>query len=119
MIFEYSIQKTFNRAIDVVDIGNMALSCTNAEGASWYLITKTIMGKTSILTFGPVMQDLPILINGFKVEYEKIDYKEPKICSKVDKFINDFKKEVDIVEEISEQEAFEVFPEIVELFNEA
>jgi hypothetical protein len=34
MIFEYSIQKTFNRAIDVVDIGNMALSCTNAEGAS-------------------------------------------------------------------------------------
>ena len=119
MIFEYSIQKIFTQSIDVVDIGNMAISCTNKENASWYLITKTIMGKTSILTFGPIVPDLPILLDGFKVEYEKIDYKEPKICSKVDKFINDNKKEVETIEEITEYEAFELFPEIVELFKEA
>lgn len=118
MIFDYFVQKVFTQSIDIEDIGNMALCCTNKENASWYLITKTIMGKTSILTFGPVIIDLPILISGFKFEYEKIDYKEPKIHTFVSKYINDQKKEIEKVEEISDFEALEVFPNILELYND-
>lgn len=119
MIFDYYIKQVSTKSIDIVDIGNMAISCTNYEGISWYLITKTIMGKTSILTFGPIMVDLPMLLHGFKAEYEKIDYKESKICSKVDKFINDGKKEVETVEELSEIELFELFPNIIDLYKDA
>lgn len=118
MIFEYSATAVFTKSIDIEDIGNMAISCTNHEGASWYLLTKTVLGKTSILTFGPIAIDLPILLDGFKVEYEKIDYKESKINSKVDRFINDGKKLVEIVEETDEYSVFELFPNIVELFKD-
>lgn len=118
MIFDYAVQKTFNQSIDIDDIGNMVICCKNQEGISWYLLTKTLLGKTAILTFGPSIPDLPTLLHGFKVEYEKIDYKESKICGKVDKFINDPKKEVSTVEEISELEVFEIFPNIIELYEE-
>ena len=31
MIFEYSVQRTFNEVIDVVDIGNTALKCVGSK----------------------------------------------------------------------------------------
>ncbi len=117
MIFEFSVQKTFNQSIDVVDMGNTALRCTNQRMDDYYLITKTIMGKTSILKFGPVCSDVPILLNDFSVSYKKIDYKEPAIYKEIDKFINDFKKEIDTIEEITEYEAWQDFPAIQQLFE--
>ena len=65
MVFEFSVQKTFNESIDIVDIGNTALRCTNHNFDNYYIILKTIMGKTSILKFGPVCPDLDILLNDF------------------------------------------------------
>ena len=47
MIFEYSVQKTFNESIDVVDIGNTALRCHGAKLDFYYIILKTIMGKNT------------------------------------------------------------------------
>ena len=45
MIFEYSVQRTFDEMIDIVDIGNTALRCTNSEMCDYYIILKTIMGE--------------------------------------------------------------------------
>lgn len=112
MIFEFSVQRTFNESIDVVDIGNTALRCTNKHLDNFYIILKTVMGKTSILKFGPVCPDVEVLQNDFSVAYKKIDYKENVICREIDKFINDFKKEIDSVEEITEYEAWQDFPAI-------
>ena len=117
MIFEYSIQKTFEETIDVVDIGNTALRCTNTKLDNYYIILKTIMGKTSILKFGPVCPDVEMLLDDFSVNYKKINYKETAIIKEIDKFINDFKKEITSVEEITEYEAWEDFPMIQELFE--
>jgi hypothetical protein len=112
MIFEYSVQKTFNESIDIVDIGNTALKCISSKLDEYYIILKTIMGKVSILTFGPVCADLDMLINDFSVSYKKIDYKEASIQKEVNKFINDFRKEITSVEEITEYEAWQAFPDI-------
>ena len=117
MIFEYSVQKTFNESIDVVDIGNTALRCHGSKLDFYYIIIKTIMGKTSILKFGPVMPDLDVLFNDFSVSYKKIDYKETAISKEVDKFINDFRKEITLVEEITEYEAWLDFPAIQACFE--
>ena len=117
MIFDYAVTKTFNQSIDVVDIGNMALQCTNIEGAMFYLLTKTIMGKTSILTFGPVCPDLEILLDGYTLSYKKIDYKESKIYNEVSKYINDFRKEINSIEEITEYEAWQAFPAVQQYFE--
>ena len=119
MIFEYSIQKTFNESIDVVDIGNTALRCHGSKLDFYYIILKTIMGKTSILKFGPVMPDIDVLFNDFTVSYKKIDYKENLIEKEVDKFINDYKKEITLVEEITEYEAWQDFPDVHNQFDNA
>ena len=119
MIFEYSVQKTFNESIDVVDIGNTALRCQGAKLDFYYIILKTVMGKTSILKFGPVMPDIDVLFNDFTVSYKKIDYKENIIEKEVTKFINDYKKEITLVEEITEYEAWQDFPDIHNQFDNA
>ena len=49
MVFEFSVQKTFNQFIDVVDMGNTALKCTNRQLDDYYLIVKTVMGKTHFI----------------------------------------------------------------------
>ena len=105
MVFEFSVQKTFNQSIDVVDMGNTALRCTNRQKEDYYLIVKTVFGKTHFLKFGPVCPDIEVLINEFSVTYKKMDYKEPSICKEIDKFINDFRKEINSIEEITEYEA--------------
>jgi hypothetical protein len=87
MVFEYSVQRTFTEAIDVVDIGNTALKCTGSSLDDYYIVLKTIMGKTSIIKFGPVCPDIEILLNDFTVTYKKMDYKESGICKEIDKFI--------------------------------
>ena len=119
MIFEYSIQKTFNEAIDVVDIGNTALRCVGSKLDEYYMILKTVMGKVSIMKFGPIVSDLEVLMNDFEVSYKKIDYKENLISKEVNKFINDFKKEITQVEEITEYEAWQAFPAIQQWFENA
>lgn len=119
MIFEYAAHKTFMGMIDVVDIGNMCLRCTQDGGAAeWYLLTKTIMGKVSILTFGPVNPDVPMLLDGFAVNYQKIDYKENLISRNVTTFLNDPKKKISEVEELVDFAVWQKFPDIETLFNE-
>jgi hypothetical protein len=117
MVFDYAVQKTFNQSIDVVDIGNTALRCTNRHMLDYYIIIKTVMGKVSILKFGPICPDLDVLEDDFSVAYKKIDYKENTICKEIDKFINDYKKEVDTIVELTEYEAWQAFPPIQQYFE--
>ena len=117
MIFNYDPQMLFTQSIDVVDIGNMTLRCSNASGAEFYLITTTVLGKTSILKIGPIIPDLPMLLNDFTVSYKKVDYKEATICKEVSRYIQDTKKEITNVEEIVEEELWEIFPDIITLFK--
>lgn len=117
MIFEFSVQKTFNASIDVVDMGNTALKCLSTKLDSYYLITKTIMGKTHIIKFGPVCPDIDLLLSNFSVEYKKMDYKESVLYKEIEKFINDAKRAISDVVEITEYEAWQDFPEIQQLFE--
>lgn len=117
MIIEYSVQKTFTEMVDVVDAGNTALRCSSGDIYQYYIILKTIMGKTHILKFGPVCPDIDLLLEDFSVEYKKMDYKETKIEKEIDRFVNDFKKEITLVEEITEYEAWQDFPEIAQCFE--
>jgi hypothetical protein len=117
MVFEFSIQKTFNQSIDVVDVGNTALRCANSHMDNYYIITRTVFGKTSVLKFGPVCPDIEALINDFSVSYKKVDYKENLLFKEIDKFLNDYKKEIETVEEITEFEAWEDFPQIRQYFE--
>jgi hypothetical protein len=111
------VQKTFNQSIDVFDMGNTALRCSNKSMDNYYLITKTVFGKTHILKFGPICPDVDMLLDDFSVSYKKIDYKEAAVYKEIDKFINDYKKEIETVEEVTEYEAWQDFPAVHDLFE--
>lgn len=118
MIFEYAAHKTFMGMIDVVDMGNTCLRCTSSEtGQEYYLITKTSLGKTQIITFGGIVPDLTFLPDGFNVQYQKIDYKESRLIKAITSFLNDPKKAIAEVEETVETVAWKAFPDIETLFN--
>ena len=119
MIFEFSVQKTFNQSIDIVDVGNTALRCLNKQMDNYYLITRTVFGKTHILKFGPVCIDIDVLLDDFSVVYKKIDYKEATLYKEIDKFLNDYKKEIDTVEVVTDFEAWQDFPPIKQYFENA
>ncbi len=124
MIFEFNATRTFTDTLQIDDIGNCAIRC---EGimyenkikfpAEYYLITKTVMGKTGILKFGPVVPDLGDMQNGFSADFKKIKYKEQSIEREIDTFINDGKKAITKAEEITDIEAFESYPSANETFN--
>lgn len=118
MTFEYSVQKTFNETIDLVDIGNVSLKCVSGRGLDYYIRIKTVLGKVHLIKFGPVCPDLCMLLEDFSVAYKKFDFKEATICKEIDRFINDYKKEITSVEEITEYELWESFPEIKKSFEE-
>ena len=95
------------------------MRCTNRHGDDYFIITKTTFGKTSILKFGPVCPDLDVLLNDFSVSYKKIDYRESVLFKEIDKFINDSKKEIETVEELTELEVWQSFPAIKRCFENA
>ena len=120
MIFEYDEQPMFTQSIDVVDIGNMCLKCNAALGSTYYLRTKTVMGKTSVIMFGPVVDgaepDAP-LFTGFFVNYKRFDYKESQIIKDTKSFINEPKRGIILVEEVLENKITEAFPMIMDSFE--
>lgn len=117
MIIDYKQDYVFTESIDIEDIGNTCIKAVAKNGAEHYVITKTILGKTSILKFGPVMPDLPELCIGFSVSYNKIDYKEGKICKEISMLLNNPKVEIEKAEVVTEYEAYQVFPNVVEAFS--
>jgi len=124
MIFEFNATRTFNETLQIDDIGNCAIRCEGImqEGrikmpADYYLITKTVMGKTGILKFGPVMPDLNEMQSTFSVAFKKINYKEQAIEHEIDMFINDGRKAITKAEAITEFEAFDAYPSAEDTFN--
>lgn len=118
MIIDYSAQKTFAMSLDVVDAGNCCIKCTNIDGCEYYVITKTVYGKVSLITFGPVLPDFPALLEDFSVSYKKFDYKEQTIQKEISKYMNDPKKKIADAENWTEYEAWQCFPNVEESFNE-
>jgi hypothetical protein len=118
MIFEYNAQMVFMNQLEVEDIGNFALRGVSDDFAEYYFITKTSLGKTHILKFGPCIPDIDQLVEDFSVAYKKIDYKEATIKTELKKFINDGKKGITNAEILDLEEALSCFPKVTEIYME-
>ena len=116
MILEYSAQKTFTQALAVADAGNMALKCsTDGGGIEYYVITRTIMGKTTILTSGPSLADAPnVFLEKYNFGTVRINYNEKQLEKLLKAYINDVNKKISQIDEITTTEAL---PNLVEAYN--
>lgn len=119
MIFNYNATAVFLQAIEVEDPGNTALLIETEAGFDYYIYIKTVMGKTSVIKFGPIMTDVQVLIDTFTTTYQKFDYKEKVIDKIISQYINDGRKKVTNVIEIPQEQAIAAYPNIAEcLLNE-
>lgn len=117
MLIDYSATKTFTETLQLDDPGNCAI---HGEGTfkdgkvtfegDFYMIIKTIMGKTTFIKWGPLIPDLETLPNTFKLEIKTSPYKEPTIEKEIKNFINDGFKNIQKAEEILPEEAIEFLP---------
>ena len=112
MILEYLEQTAFTKSVDIVDEGNFALRCTSDNGFEYYIVVKTEMGKTAILKFGPTLPDIGIMCEDFMMTYKKINYKENIIEKEASSLMNDARKRITQVEEITDYEAIENIPSV-------
>ena len=119
MIFEFKPEMCYMEQLDVEDIGNVCIRAISEQELEYYIITKTILGKTFILKFGPILPDLQALWSGFSVNFNKIDYKEGKIIKEISTMLNNSnpKDKIAKAEVITEYEAFSIFPDIIELYK--
>ena len=117
MIFEFDQQPQFMQQIEVDDIGNLALRCVNSKGQEYFIITKTYLGKTAFLKFGPIFSDLGILTNNMELIFKNFDYKENTIEREIDKCLNDGRNGINQVEIILEQTSLAAMPTAASFLN--
>ena len=105
---EYLPQESFLASVEVEDIGNVALVMYDDMGHEWYLLTITSLGWTKVYMFGPLMIDVDsLVVKSFSFTYSEIEYRETKLISMMEKFIQDPRKCVTQVLEINRDDVFE------------
>jgi hypothetical protein len=120
MLIDYSATKTFTQTLQIDDIGNCAI---HGEGSfrdgkvtlpgDYYMIIKTIFGKTVFIKWGPLMPDFTALPNTFKLEVKTSQYKKGTIMKEIQSFINDGMKSIHDAAEMLPEEAIKFLPEAI------
>lgn len=118
MIVEYNKEEVYTNKLDLENAGFTCIHFISDNDNEYFLLTKTIDGKLSILTLGPVVGDLNIPIDGFVTSYRQLDYKDRTLEKEISKFLNDKKKGISKqVEEINLSDVYSQIPNIIELFK--
>ena len=112
MIIDYSVQKTFTQSLIIDDIGNFCIRCNSSAGYEYYMAVGTLMGKTEIIKFGPVIADLGEMETGFDLSYKKINFKEDSIQKEVNLYVNDGRKQIELIEIIDKDTFYSMIPPI-------
>lgn len=112
MDFEFNKQLQAQNQIDIVEIGDFGLECSNDEGYYYYMVVKTLLGTVCIATCGPVIPDVDMLPSGFKMTLDKMPYKEDKLARTISYFLNDKAKAITSATELTPEEAISQFKEL-------
>ena len=116
--FNYSYVQTSSADIQIEDTGNVILRGINLMQQYWILYIKTYLGYTSVFEYGPYIKTNQPLYYSSQT-FQKFQYSEHKIHTIIDKFINNPKRMIIQVEEISEEEARDDIQPIMEVFDES
>ena len=89
-------------SIEIDDVGNICLQLFNDLGYYWIIETRTQHGQTEIRTYGALSDSHKGFTDlGFMFNCTRLEYNDTKIKNFIDKFINDSKKGISQVFEIS------------------
>lgn len=110
MDFQFAPEQMMTAEVSIDDIGNCAIEAVNDLNEQYYLVTKTVLGKTKICTFGPVLEDIESSI--FNLNYYTTDYNAKKIQKTIYMFLNNNKTALISATIIDEKDALDKIPSI-------
>lgn len=124
--FNYNGQVSYEDFVVVEDLGNACLQAIDELGYSYFFITKTKLGTTSCLEYGPLNLDDELLPDESTIEFSRFEYSEKGIIKKIAKFLQMKKsmvvktKKVKIIEvlQMSLDEALSCGVDIVGYFKD-
>lgn len=115
--FDYYYQEQPTGQVEIDNIGNFAISCTNDLFNEYLFIAVTEMGQTRILTYGPQMIDVDDVFMPRSCNYFSMQYDVHKIEKMVDRFINDPKKCITQVTVVNIDDAIAAVKDFKELMK--
>lgn len=86
--FSYFKEVVVNANLEIDDIGNCCIKTFTDTGYYSILIIKTVMGESTIFTYGPLLVDFESLPKEVNCNITRIEYNPKKIYAIIDKFIN-------------------------------
>lgn len=103
--FKFNNYKTALSEATIEQIGNFAIEAISEEDQFYYyLLVKTYLGTTHIFSYGPIIPDIDSLLDNYYLNYTKLPYNEKKLITFITKWLNDSKKNITIVNDITEAE---------------
>lgn len=114
MKFDYLVKIQKESSIDIENIGNCALDVFNDLGFEWLLLIHTKEGTTQIVEFGPLIPDLEVPPTKVSYTYDRIDFSESKIQTRISRFLTDGYRGITQAFEVTQQEAKEKMKSLVE-----
>lgn len=90
MQFDFANELKATNFIDIDNIGNFALEAINEDdGFYYYLLTKTTLGTSTIIHYGPVIPDINRLPDNYSINFERVKFNDKKIVMWINKWLND------------------------------
>ena len=87
MEFNYYYDTIAMASIDVEGIGNCAIEAHTDLGEFYYLLIRTNLGTSTIVTYGPIVPDIDLLPKVVNCRFERIEFKDTKLVTIINKFL--------------------------------
>lgn len=104
-------------SLEISDIGNTCIIANNDLGDEWYLVIRTILGESTIFSYGPSNPDFDTLPPALSCSYYKMQYNEKKLNTLIDKFLNDTCKRITQAREVLLEDIKVYLKDIREILN--
>ena len=119
MIFEYGAQVNYLSSINVDDPGNCALEVDLGFGYFTYFASRTTLGSTSTVSFGPINPDIPVMSSKYGMDYERFEYNISKLYKRIKGFIsaNYGKLHCLAVKKVDPEEVYSQMPDMATYFR--
>lgn len=115
--FEFDSKQVFIKKLEVEDLGNAAILCRTDDGKEYAILSKTFLGKTILLKYGPYLPDIDMLNFNLELSFKKFDYKEDLIIREIEKYLQDPRKGITEAEVVSEDVVLSQMPTQATILN--
>ena len=106
---EYLISSSYEESITIENVGNVTLHLFNDFGDEWFIDINTELGWSRTQSFGPLRVDFNDISEATSFQYNSQyeEYSEYRLENRITKFIQDPRKSITQVLEVTHEEAME------------